>query len=159
MTHGPVGARFAIVIVALALLSAAPPVEAQVPSAKQQAADLAGQLMSPFCPGFLLADCTSPNAFALRDDIARRIAAGESAADVKADLVRQYGAEILGAPRAEGWGWLAWVVPAVLGLASLAGVLLKVAHAVRAPQPVVAAAGAADARILARLDDELRDLD
>ncbi len=46
---------------------------AQAPSPKQQAADMAGQLMSPFCPGRLLSDCTSPDAGALRQDIAARV--------------------------------------------------------------------------------------
>lgn len=133
---------------------------AQAPSPKQQAADMAGQLMSPFCPGRLLADCTSPDAGVLRKDIAARIAAGETAAAVKADLVRQYGAEILGAPEATGVGWLAWLVPGVLGLASFIAIGVKVVRATRtAPAPALAAAGVTDAQVLTQLDDELRDLD
>ena len=82
---------------------------AQPPSPKQQAADMAGQLMSPFCPGRLLADCTSPNAGELRQAIAARIAAGETADAVKADLVRRYGTAILGAPQPKASGcWRGW---------------------------------------------------
>jgi len=74
--------------------------------------------------------------------------------------VQHYGAEIRGVPEATGVGWLAWLVPGVLGVASLIGVGLKVAHATRAPQgPMLAAAGGGDARTWAQLDDELRDLD
>lgn len=133
---------------------------AQEPSPKQQAADMAGQLMSPFCPGRLLADCTSPDAGVLRKDIAVRIGAGETAAAVKADLVKEYGAEILGAPAATGVGWLAWLVPAVLGLVSFVAIGAKVVHATRTPPaPALAAAGVTDAQALSQLDDELRDLD
>ena len=42
--------------------------DAQTP-ARQAASDLSRQLMSPFCPGKLLADCTSPNAGELREAI------------------------------------------------------------------------------------------
>ena len=57
-------------------------------------------------------------------------------------------------------GWLAWLVPAVLGLASFVVMGLKVRHAPRtAPAPALAAAGVTDARVLTQLDDELRDLD
>jgi len=135
--------------------------DARQTPARQAASDLSRQLMSPFCPGKLLADCTSPNAGELREAIADRLTAGETVAAVKSDLVRQYGKEILGAPPAEGLGWLAWIVPGLLGLVSAVGIGWKVAQAVRGPgaTPAVAVAGAADAGALAQLDDELRDLD
>ncbi len=137
------------------------PAAAQGPSAKQQAADLASQLMSPFCPGRLLADCTSPKAGDLRTEMAVRLAAGESPTAVKADLVRQYGADILGAPEAQGVGWLAWLVPALLAFVTAGAVTWKVVQAVSSGHLVTAAAGAGavDHAALTRLDDELRDLD
>lgn len=150
------------VLFTLTLVAAgAAALDARQTPARQAAADLSRQLMSPFCPGKLLADCTSPNAGELREAIAGRLAAGETVAAVKADLVQRYGKEILGAPPAEGVGWLAWIVPALLGLASAAGIGWKVAQAVRstAAPPAVAVAGGADAGALAQLDDELRDLD
>lgn len=135
--------------------------DARQTPAHQQAADLAHQLMSPFCPGKLLADCTSPNAGALRQAIEGRLTAGESVEAIKSGLVQQYGPEILGAPPARGVGLLAWLVPALLGLASAAGIGWKVAQAVRAPAaaPVALAAAGANAAALAQLEDELRDLD
>jgi len=150
------------VLFTLTLVAAgAAALDARQTPARQAAADLSRQLMSPFCPGKLLADCTSPNAGELREAIAGRLTAGETVAAVKADLVQRYGKEILGAPPAEGVGWLAWLVPALLGLASAAAVGWKVAQAIRSPStlPAVAAAGASDAGTLAQLDDELRDLD
>lgn len=153
--------RYAVLLTLGVLLAVTPAAWAQGPSPKQQASDLAHELMSPFCPGKLLSDCTSPNAGELREEMATRIAAGESAEAVKADLVRQYGAEILGAPEAEGIGLLAWVLPALLGVASAAAIAWKIVHAARETRErqVPAAAGGADAATLAQIEDELRDLD
>jgi cytochrome c-type biogenesis protein CcmH/NrfF len=146
----------------VAALTLAAPLAAQTP--REQAWDLAHELMSPFCPGKLLAECTSSLAGELREDVAKRIAAGETREAVKADLIRQYGKEILGAPEAEGVGLLAWVLPALLGVLTFGGIGWKIARAARAGQeaalaaPLAATAGA-DARTLSQLDDELRDLD
>lgn len=159
---GTITRRFALAAI-LATVVAAPAL-AQSP-ARQQASDLSRELMSPFCPGKLLADCTSSYAGELREAIAKRLEAGEPLEAIKADLVRQYGTEILGAPPAEGVGLLAWVLPALLGLATAVGVGVKVARAARETRlagqavPVPAAAGGADAAALERLRDELRDLD
>lgn len=151
-------AHLGLVLALVLIYSPAP--EARQTPAHQAAADLAHELMSPFCPGKLLADCTSPNAGELRTAMAARIAAGESPEALKADLVRQYGREILGAPAAEGVGLVAWLVPALLGLASLAAVILKVAAATRTSRNAqLSAAGVVDAQALSQLDDELRDLD
>ncbi len=150
------------VLLAFTLVAAgAAAADARQTPARQAASDLSRELMSPFCPGKLLADCTSPNAGELREAITGRLAAGETVAAVKDDLVRQYGKEILGAPPAEGVGWLAWIVPGLLGLVSAVGIGWKVAQAVRGAgtPPAVAVAGATDAGALAQLDDELRDLD
>ncbi len=139
------------------------PLAAQTP--KEQATDLAHELMSPFCPGKLLAECTSSYAGELRQAVEQRIAAGETKDAVKADLIRQYGKEILGAPEAEGVGLLAWALPAIIGVLSAAGIGWKVLRAARAGQaaslgaPLAATAGGAEAAALAQLDDELRDLD
>lgn len=141
----------------------AAPAAAQTP--KQQATDLAHELMSPFCPGKLLAECTSSYAGELREAVADRIAAGETKDAVKADLIRQYGREILGAPEPEGIGLLAWALPALIGLLSAAGIGWKVVRAARAGHqaalaaPLAMAGGGAESATLARLDDELRDLD
>jgi hypothetical protein len=58
-------------------------------------------------------------------------------------------------------GWLAWLLPALLGLATAGAVASNVGRAVRVghPVPAAAAAGAVDAAAFTRLDDELRDLD
>lgn len=133
------------------------------PSPRQQANDLAHALMSPFCPGKLLADCTSSQAYELRDTITRRLENGDRVDAIRADLVQQYGRAILGAPAAEGLGLLAWWVPLAIAIATAAGLGLKVTRATKAGaeaaahRPALAASG--DAAVVARLDDELRELD
>jgi cytochrome c-type biogenesis protein CcmH/NrfF len=84
--------------------------------------DLPKELLSPWCPGRTLADCPSPNAENVRMWILMQEAAGRSEEEVKADLLAQFGEEILGAPKAEGVGLAAYVVPALLFVAG--GVIL-----------------------------------
>jgi cytochrome c-type biogenesis protein CcmH/NrfF len=132
-------------------------------SARQQANALAHVLMSPFCPGKLLADCTSPQAYELRDAIARRLDRGETPAAVQADLVREYGSQILGAPPARGVGLLAWWLPAMLATGTAVGLGVRVRAATRAGAASTGVEGGAaaplDPAIVARLDDELAELD
>ena len=140
-------------------VAAAPETEAQ-----RQAARLTHALMSPFCPGKLLAECTSPDAGVLRQAILHRLEAGEGPDAVQADLVRRYGTSILGAPALDGVGWLVWLTPALLGVGTAAGLGWKVARAERAGRAgrnatVVAPAGIVDTAALAQLEDELHDLD
>ena len=72
---------------------------------------MAHDLMSPFCPGRTLAECPSPNATELRFWILTQAAAGASEAEVRDMLTDRFGDVLLSAPRAEGWGLSAYVVP------------------------------------------------
>lgn len=72
---------------------------------------MAHDLMSPFCPGRTLAECPSPQATDLRFWILTQAAAGVSEADVRMMLAERFGDVLLAAPRAEGWGLTAYVVP------------------------------------------------
>lgn len=72
---------------------------------------MAHDLMSPFCPGRTLAECPSPQATELRFWILTQAAAGASEAEVNAMLTDRFGDVLLAAPRAEGWGLSAYVIP------------------------------------------------
>jgi cytochrome c-type biogenesis protein CcmH/NrfF len=74
---------------------------------------LAYDLMSPFCPGRTLAACSSPQAGELRQWILLQAVAGRSRVDIEKSLYDRYGDDILGAPRASGWGLSAYLVPAL----------------------------------------------
>lgn len=112
--------------------------------------DLEQHLMSPFCPGRTLTDCTSPQAGELRQWIVQQEQAGRSREEVEAQIYAEFGDVILQAPKAEGFGLAAYVIPAV-------GVLVGgaiVAIFLRRQSLKSAAAAAAPPRV-ASLDPEL----
>jgi len=74
--------------------------------------DLAHDVMSPYCPGRTLAECPSPQAEELRLWILTQAAAGASREEVEATLLDRFGDRILSAPRAEGFGLAAYLLPA-----------------------------------------------
>lgn len=116
------------------------------------------QVMSPFCPGVLLANCPSAPAAALRSEIERRIAAGQSADAIEADLERRFGERVLAAPRASGWGLIAWLTPGtVIGLGGLATARWLRRHAA-GPTAIDSAVRPPDAAHLAVLERELAEL-
>lgn len=75
--------------------------------------DLAGDLMSPYCPGRTLASCPSPQAAELVQWIALQESAGATREEVVEILVERFGEEILGAPPARGITLWAYVFPVV----------------------------------------------
>jgi len=105
--------------------------------------DVAAELMSPFCPGRTLADCPSDSAKSLVLWIVVQEAAGRTRADVEEELFARYGEVLRPAPRAEGIGLTAYVIPAVTfagGGALVGWFLLRQTRGRRA----VATANAAD---------------
>lgn len=72
---------------------------------------MAHELMSPYCPGRTLGECPSPQATTLRFWILSQAAAGATEAEVREMLNERFGDILLAAPRAEGWGLSAYVIP------------------------------------------------
>ena len=140
----------ATLLVALLLLGAG-----AVAEPEGWAYDLSGEMMSPFCPGRTLSECPSPQADSLRMWLIVQEAAGRSRAEVEAELYERYGDAILAAPRAEGFGIAAYVIPVVAFLAGGALLALFLRRQTRAPAPVVAA-GPFDAELERLVDEELR---
>jgi cytochrome c-type biogenesis protein CcmH len=112
-------------------------------------------LMSPWCPGFALPDCSSGYASDLRLWILEQEKRGRSREDVKAEILTRYGDKMLQAPRAEGRGVLAYAIPAaliLLGGAVLFAFLRKQGSSASGaldPRP-----GAGDPQLAARIDAE-----
>jgi cytochrome c-type biogenesis protein CcmH/NrfF len=79
---------------------------------------MAGEIMSPFCPGVTLHDCPSGEADDLRAQIRDWSAAGWGEERIMAELVDEYGPGVRAVPPAEGGGLGAWVLP---GLAVVGG--------------------------------------
>jgi cytochrome c-type biogenesis protein CcmH/NrfF len=115
------------------------------------------EYMSPYCPGLLLADCSSRPASTLRTEIRSALAAGTPAAEVRAGLERRFGEAILAAPPRRGFGLVAWLAPYVAVVVACALVVAWYRRRVRAR--MVAAAPAplpVDPALRARLEAELR---
>ena len=89
---------------------------------------LTHELACPVCEGQSVADSNAPESREIRADIPRRIAAGQSDADIRAFYVSRYGARILLSPANGGLGLVAWMVPVsalLLGLVALAVALRR----------------------------------
>jgi cytochrome c-type biogenesis protein CcmH len=162
----PLGAKHAgarslavLALVLVALVGAASPLRAQPEEGWGYA--LADELMSPWCPGFALPDCSSGYAQELRLWILEQERLGRSEEEVKAEILAKYGEQMLQAPSAKGRGILAYAIPASLifaGLAVLVAFLRKQGQSrgesagIESPAPN---AQAIDARLLSRVDDEI----
>jgi len=110
-TRGGGPGRMMLIVVLLSMAAASA-------LAEGFAYDLAGELMSPFCPGRTLASCPSPQAAELVQWISLQEAAGATRDDVIEMLIDRFGEEILGAPPAKGitlWAYVFPVVGFVLG--------------------------------------------
>jgi cytochrome c-type biogenesis protein CcmH/NrfF len=89
--------------------------------------DAAADLMSPFCPGRTLADCPSDQAKSLLLWMVVQEAAGRTREDVEEELFARYGEVMRPAPRAQGIGLTAYIIPALTfaGGGALVGVFLR----------------------------------
>ena len=133
----------------LASASSAETVSGSDTERSQRAYALAGDMMSPFCPGRTLADCPSPNAAAWREEIRGWVDAGQPDAEIRARLqARVPETDLSALPR----GPLGWALP---GLILFAGLVILTA----ALRRVTAAKGEPDLdpELEAELLQELRD--
>jgi cytochrome c-type biogenesis protein CcmH/NrfF len=137
----------------------APAVALGAEQTSAEAARLFREVMSPFCPGLTLADCPSPNAFTLRDEIETRLARGESRAVILNELVGTYGTQILADPSDTPIGTIVWGVPFALAALAAMGIALVVRRATRThgTEPALAVAGSPG--LTDRLEEELARID
>ena len=115
--------RLVIGCAALAIVVSAATAWPQPRDAAADAQNIFTSVMSPYCPGRLLADCPSSAAFELRAEILHRLESGESAADVERDLYRKLGDSIRAIPPPTRLGHVLSVMPAIV-LALSGGALL-----------------------------------
>ena len=151
--------RLATMTVLLALAGAA----AMAQSTDERTSAITHELMSPFCPGLLLADCPSDYARVLREEIARRVASGEASRSIEDDLIVRYGDQIRTIPSFHGVGVLAWVGPPIAGALGLLAVALALRSAMRADaahdRQLQPPAEVEDRVLNERLQYELEDMD
>jgi cytochrome c-type biogenesis protein CcmH/NrfF len=83
--------------------------------------DIEDEVMCVQC-GTALNISQAPSADRERAFIRRRIAEGKTKAQIKAELVDEYGTNVLGSPPDKGFNVAVWLVPLVLALAALGAV-------------------------------------
>jgi cytochrome c-type biogenesis protein CcmH len=81
------------------------------PARSQSWQDIAGDLMSPACPGRTLLNCTSSQAEQWRELIRQKLAQGESKEQILRYFVDIGGEGILAAPPKQGFALTAWLLP------------------------------------------------
>ena len=107
---GPWIALGVVVVIALAVVLW--PHGGQSSAARAQ--DLETQLKCPECQGLSVADSQAPTSRAIRSDIKRRIAAGQSDEQIRQAYIDKYGDSILLAPEDSGVSLLVWILPVVV---------------------------------------------
>jgi cytochrome c-type biogenesis protein CcmH/NrfF len=111
-----------LALVAVALLVGTRPEGSSNPDGR--AAAIAASLRCPVCQGLSVADSDSETARSIRSDIDRRIAGGQSDAEIRQAYVDRYGEWILLRPRGRGLGAVVWLLPVVAVAAAAAGLVV-----------------------------------
>jgi cytochrome c-type biogenesis protein CcmH len=107
----------AFALAALALALAAP---AAASEQRPTPSELESELVCPVCES-TLDTSNAPVARAMKAYIRRRIAAGDTKSEIKAQLVDQFGPAVLAVPPRKGFDWIGWLLPlAGLGVAAVA---------------------------------------
>ncbi len=96
----------AVVVVSVAFL-----VSPRTPSRAARVAHLESLVKCPSCQDLSVAQSTSASSLAVRADISRLVASGESDAQILASLESSYGPGILLSPSTSGWGVVLWLAP------------------------------------------------
>lgn len=101
------------------------------PDAVPTTDEVAGRMMSPFCPGLTLEECPSEQASRLRTDIDELVRRGDTNEEIDAWIVDNFGEVALARPG----GPVAWLAPPLVMLAGLGAVLLFLKRRNRHPEP------------------------
>ena len=156
-------ARFFMVVVVLAALHT-------LVSAQESAwQDIAGELMSPACPGRTLLNCTSEHAGQWQELIRQKVAQGVPKDEIMQYFINMGGEEVLASPPKRGFTLTVWLLPA-FALLNGAGLIILLttrwakrphsreqdASVMPCPDPPQATTGAVDS-YLSRVRRELYD--
>jgi len=151
-----------LLVVAAAGLALAAPAAAACP--QTSLAKLENEVMCPVCQGETIAQSDSQAAAQVKRFIQGRVNDCASEAQIKRELVAQYGTQILAAPPRQGFGWVAWLLPAI-GVLVAAAVMAVLARrwsrrTAEGPPGSPALDGPPlDPEVERRLDDELKRFD
>lgn len=152
-------AYLCVLAVLLATLLPHPARAVEVDEIDQVTQSITHDYMSPFCPGLLLADCSSSNARALRGEIAARLRTGQPESAVREALEQRFGEVLRASPAPAGFGLLAWLTPIAFVVAGMVTLGLWIRRLGALPQQatgVERASPPVDAALLARFEAELQ---
>ena len=96
-------------VLAVALFAGTRSEAAQTPA--QRALTLEQSIKCPVCRGQSVAESDSEASKAIRTEIERRIADGQSDGEIRDYFAQTLGDDILLRPPSSGWGGLVWVLP------------------------------------------------
>ena len=94
------------------------------PTAGQRTDRIAEQVRCPTCESISAAESDASASQAIRQEIRRRVEAGESDAQIRAFLVSRYGKDILLEPEAKGVSALVWALPVLAVVCASVGLVL-----------------------------------
>jgi cytochrome c-type biogenesis protein CcmH len=139
------------------LLLAAPAVASET---NPTLSELSGEIMCPVCAGETIDQSQSAIAQRMKQFIAARIAAGDTKSEIKAQLVAQFGEQVLAAPPKKGFNLLAWLLPPIAVVAAGGALGVLAWRWAKRRQPRAAEAdGPLDPELERRVDDELARFD
>ena len=111
--------RFGILIAVVVVMAAAlwminaSPVRAQGPNLDDEVNRIAKGLYCPVCPNTPLDVCATQACVQWRALIKEKLQQGQSEQQIRDYFVAQYGQQVLGAPPAQGFNWLAYILPVI----------------------------------------------
>lgn len=120
-TRSRLGMWAALAVVLIGALAVGARGDGRPPTDAERAHHLAITLRCPTCHSQSMANSDAPAAQAGRDEILRRVKAGQSDAEIKAFFVSRYGDAILLDPPNRGVSALVWVLPVLAVVAAVAG--------------------------------------
>ncbi len=106
---------FWAVLIALAIsaLVMSVPVNAQSPNLDDEVNRIAKGLYCPVCPNTPLDVCNTQACADWRADIKKMLQEGKNEQQIRDAFVARFGPQVLGAPPAEGFNWLAYILPVI----------------------------------------------
>ena len=146
-------------LVTIPLLVAAP-ASAQSPNIDDEVNRIAKTLYCPVCPNTPLDICNTQACVDWRNDIKRMLQEGKNEQQIRDYFVARFGSQVLGAPPAEGFNWLAYILPAmgiVLG-AVIAWLSVRAWLVRRAPGTAPVDAPEIPKEYAERIEKELKEL-
>ncbi len=141
-------------------LLAVTPVRAQGPNLDDETNRIAKTLYCPVCPNTPLDVCSTQACAQWRALIKDKLSQGQTEQQIRDYFVAQYGDVVLGAPPAQGFNWLAYILPAIgilLG-AAIAWITVRQWIFKRGESPGAAETPAISKEYADRIEKDLKEL-